>query len=602
MKKIGFILPVVLVFALLPAAFGQNPTSPEPASAATPPASAAGQADMEVTEVSSGMYSTKLLREGVKVAQIKVDPQRGAELDNSAMFIDKRILFKGEIKEYVGAVDGPPAAGSTPRIVTAAHLSYNPLAAASSPGLAEAGVVDIDANGFVRSPNAKSGWVNRSVTLSLADAGKSRFIKLSNVTLWVDAGGQEWLAVSVGSAAVSDDEAAPGSAIEVSTSIAEGHAYLRVGQHRLRLVLPALADKLSYVDETKVTLNDAARSGDLDKVKAILAAEPESVSSRDTVSGTALMYAAVFGHRDVAEYLLAHRAEVDQVSAGGQTALMLAAVDGKPDVAELLLQHGANINAKSNDGSTPLSYAVSGGRFDVAKMLLDHGAGVNMSDASGLTPLHEAAGDGHKDLAELLLARGADLMAKDNHGATPLHYAAAKGHDDVAELLLEKGCDVNIRDSAGATPLHWAAGNGRKETAEFLLRNKADVNAIEDGVMTPMYVAAHYKHPEVAADLKERGGRDFIGEMLDAAKRGDIGTVTALLADHPTLVNCTGESNGWTPLHYAADGDRKDLAELLLRNKADVNAKSKLGDTPMEVAASKRHKDMEKLLRRQGGR
>lgn len=602
MKRIGFILAVALVVLALPRAFGQNPTTPQQNSAATPSSFSAGQADIEVSEVNSGVYSTTVLREGVQVSQIKVDPQRGFVLDNSAMFFDKRIVFKGDIKEYVRSVDQSPAGSSTPRIVTAANRNYNVLAAASSPGLSEAGVVDIDSNGFVRSPNAKSGWVNRSVTLSLTDAGKSRFLKLVNLTFWVSAGGSEWLTASVGSASVSDDKTEPGQPINVSASVAGGKAFLRVGQHRLRLALTDLAGDLTLVDDNPVTLNDAARSGDLDRVKAILASDPDSVSSRDTDSGTALMYAAIAGRRDVEEFLLAHKAEVDEASASGQTALILAAANGQLNVAEILLQHGANVNAKTNSGSTALAMAASGGHIDVARLLLDHGAGVDLKDGSGVTPLHLAASSGHKDIAELLLVRGADLTSKDAHGASPLHYAAATGHNDVAELLLAKGCDVNIKDSSGETPLHWAAGNGRKETAEFLLENKADVNAIDDGVITPMHVAIREKHPEVVAVLKEHGGRDFIQEMVDAAQRGDTAMVTALLTDHPPLANCVDEGRGWTPLHFAADADRKDVAELLLRNKAEVNAKSRNGETPMDLARFRRHKDMEKLLRQQGGR
>ena len=40
----------------------------------------------------------------------------------------------------------------------------------------------------------------------------------------------------------------------------------------------------------------------------------------------------------------------------------------------------------------------------------------------------------------------------------------------------------------------------------------------------------------------------------------------------------------------------KDVAELLLANKADVNARDNDGDTPLHMAAMKGHKDMVELL------
>ena len=51
-----------------------------------------------------------------------------------------------------------------------------------------------------------------------------------------------------------------------------------------------------------------------------------------------------------------------------------------------------------------------------------------------------------------------------------------------------------------------------------------------------------------------------------------------------------------TPLHAAAYNGYKDVAELLLANKADVNAKDSDGMTPLHMAASNGHKDVAELL------
>jgi len=45
----------------------------------------------------------------------------------------------------------------------------------------------------------------------------------------------------------------------------------------------------------------------------------------------------------------------------------------------------------------------------------------------------------------------------------------------------------------------------------------------------------------------------------------------------------------------------KDVVELLLANKADVNAKDNSGKTPLHIAVSKGHKDVVELLRQHGG-
>jgi len=61
------------------------------------------------------------------------------------------------------------------------------------------------------------------------------------------------------------------------------------------------------------------------------------------------------------------------------------------------------------------------------------------------------------------------------------------------------------------------------------------------------------------------------------------------------------QGTGWTPLHWAALEGHKGMAELLLANKADVNAKDNKGYTPLYYAADKGHKDVVDLLRQHGG-
>src|SRR5580700_6635512 len=71
----------------------------------------------------------------------------------------------------------------------------------------------------------------------------------------------------------------------------------------------------------------------------------------------------------------------------------------------------------------------------------------------------------------------------------------------------------------------------------------------------------------------------FGGEIHDASALGDLGKVKALLQDNPALVFNT-DNTGSTPLHLAAFKGHKDVAELLLANKAEVNARMIAGETP----------------------
>lgn len=131
--------------------------------------------------------------------------------------------------------------------------------------------------------------------------------------------------------------------------------------------------------------------GDLRAVRALLAVNPDLVFNKVDHGMTPLHDAAYGGRKEVADFLLANKAEVDAKDIIVQTPLHWAVEhsDGRP------------------------SYKAT------AESLLANKAEVNARDALGRTPLHYAALHGDKGLAELPLANRADVNAKDNGGFTP---------------------------------------------------------------------------------------------------------------------------------------------------------------------------------------
>jgi ankyrin repeat protein len=83
-----------------------------------------------------------------------------------------------------------------------------------------------------------------------------------------------------------------------------------------------------------------------------------------------------------------------------------------------------------------------------------------------------------------------------------------------------------------------------------------------------------------------------------AAERGRK-QVAELLITEGADVNANAR-NGFTPLHRAAYQGHKEIAELLIANGADVNAKRDNGSTPLHKAAENGQKEIAELLIAEG--
>lgn len=154
-------------------------------------------------------------------------------------------------------------------------------------------------------------------------------------------------------------------------------------------------------------IHDAARKGDLAKVKALVAKNPKLVNERDHQFGDTPLHDAVIGNYK--------------------------------DIAVFLLSKGADVNSKDDNGATSLHKAALNNRTEMVVFLIKKGAGVKFRDMEGETPLHWAAAAGKTGPAEILLKNGVDVNSKDNNGNTPLKLAMKNKHKNMVELLKKHG-------------------------------------------------------------------------------------------------------------------------------------------------------------------
>ena len=87
----------------------------------------------------------------------------------------------------------------------------------------------------------------------------------------------------------------------------------------------------------------------------------------------------------------------------------------------------------------------------------------------------------------------------------------------------------------------------------------------------------------------------FADEIHEAAKAGDLEVLKTLLEKNPALINgLDGDRN--TPLFYAIEAGKLEVAAYLIHSGADVNAVNYNKESPLHIAARMGNDKAVKLL------
>lgn len=277
-----------------------------------------------------------------------------------------------------------------------------------------------------------------------------------------------------------------------------------------------------------VDAHAAARLGDLERLQATVAREPQTVHARGGDGQTPLHFAA---NVEIAAFLLEHGADIDARDVDHESTPAQYMIKNRQDVARYLIERGCKtdilmaaalgdlplikrhvaadpdcLRIRVSDEYFPMIGGKSGGTIyqwelgwhvsphQVAKQfghreafewLMEHSpAEVQLVNAAWL-------GDSGR-VHNLLRQRPNLVETLSESERRQLGHAARNNNTDAAALMVEAGWPVDVRSQHNATPLHWAAWHGNTKLVKLLLaKNPPLEDKRNDFSGTPMRWAIH---------------------------------------------------------------------------------------------------------------
>lgn len=340
---------------------------------------------------------------------------------------------------------------------------------------------------------------------------------------------------------------------------------------------------------------------------------PSQAISDGNVGGNGIL-----GNRETIDWLHTNGFPTEKLDVDRPEAVRLAVQQGQVAVVHVLVNQVSKTQERRALLVNAMQLAVSMSQLHILESLITINAGPSIDDLlePGHTLLVAAIKAGNHHIVERLLHHRADTEARCAREITPLTHAVNARDQGIVQLLLHSNADVDAT-TWDWTPLHFAVDHGDRDMVELLLNNHADIEAscprefsqksyvqpahLQRSVTvgstakvepycTPLFRASIRENDMMVQLLLERGAdpeakNSGQATALICAAEEQFEEIVELLLKNKASVNAQDQW-GWTPLHRAqVKMESEQVTQLLLNYKAEVDARCEKQRTPLHWAA-----------------
>ena len=221
---------------------------------------------------------------------------------------------------------------------------------------------------------------------------------------------------------------------------------------------------------------------------------------------SALHLAVLKDNQEIVQLLLDNGADIEikALDEFKGSPLEWAAFFGIKDMAVFLVESGADINARNAYGTTPLDAVHANNpfipeedrkQFDENRAFLrQYFSKKGAESTAPVLTLLDAIDQDNTNAVRVHMESGTDPdktfipPGLPFAGASALHLAVLKDNQEIVQLLLDNGADIDIKalDEFKGSPLEWAAFFGIKDMAVFLVESGAGINSKNAYGTTPL--------------------------------------------------------------------------------------------------------------------